>query len=151
MLEPERNTGVNDDVGGLNPRAPGAELFDAVERNDLAAVEQLLSRDAGVNSLDLRYPSWYAAPPLIRAAQAGHSEMVRLLLANGADVNARDAGGGTALIWACNDDHIDCVRLLLAAGADPNLRNNGGYTARGRTPRRNVEILRLLEEQGGML
>jgi uncharacterized protein len=142
---------MNDDPGGLNPLAPGAELFDAVERNDLAAVEELLSRDADVNSLDPRYPSWYAAPPLIRAAQAGHREMVRLLLANGADVNARDAGGGTALIWACNDDHIDCARWLLAAGADPNLRNNGGYTARDRTMRRNQELLRLLEKQGGLL
>jgi uncharacterized protein len=128
-----------------------AQLFDAVGRNDLATVQDLLSRGADVNSLDPRYPSWYAAPPLVRAAQAGYSNLVRLLLANGAEVNARDAGGGTALIWACNDGHIDCARLLLAAGADPSLRNNSGYTAYGRIMASDEELMRLLAEHGGSL
>ena len=141
---------MSNDSDGQNPRPPGGELFDAVERNDVAAVEELLSRGADVNTLDPRYPQ-LARPALMTAASLGYSEIVRLLLANGADVNARDAGGGTALIWACNDGHIDCTRLLLAAGADPGLRNNGGYTAYGRIMARNEELMRLLEEHGGSL
>ncbi|MDN3354250.1 ankyrin repeat domain-containing protein [Actinomadura sp. DC4] len=138
---------MNEDSGTWNP--PGAALFDAVERNDLTAVEALLSRGADVDAPDPRHPPWYAAPALVTAAGRGYTEMVRLLLANGADVNARDAAGGTALIWACNGERADCARLLLAAGADPRARNDLGYTAYGRIPERNEELLRLLEERDG--
>jgi ankyrin repeat protein len=145
-----RSISMSNDSDGQNPRPPGGELFDAVERNDVAAVEELLSRGADVNTLDPRYPQ-LARPALMTAASLGYSEIVRLLLANGADVNARDAGGGTAFIWACNDGHIGCTRLLLVAGADPSLRNNGGYTAYGRIMTRNEELMRLVEEHGGSL
>jgi uncharacterized protein len=141
---------MNNDSGARNPQAPGPEWFDAIERNDLAAVKKLLSPDTDVNSFDPRHPQ-LETPALITAASLGYSEVVRLLLTNGADVNARDAGGGTALIWACNGGHIDCTRLLFAAGADPNLRNNSGYTAYGRIMARNEELMRLLEEHGGLI
>jgi ankyrin repeat protein len=130
--------------------ALSSELFETVERNDLAVVEELLSRTADITSIDPRYPL-LARPALLTAASLGYSKIVQLLLANRADLNAHDAGGGTALIWACNDGHIDCARLLLAAGADPGLRNNAAYTAYGRIMMRNEELMRLLEEHGGVL
>ncbi len=54
-------------------------------------------------------------------------EVVRLLLAAGADVNARDKAGNTALILAA--DSAEQVELLLQAGADPGVRNLAGETA----------------------
>lgn len=54
-------------------------------------------------------------------------EVVRLLLAAGADVNARDKQGNTVLMH-CRDD-LELVELLLEAGADPNARNLEGETA----------------------
>ena len=39
--------------------------------------------------------------PLMYAAAAGRPQTLRLLLSSGADVNARDCRGCTALMWAC--------------------------------------------------
>jgi len=54
--------------------------------------------------------------------------MARLLLEAGAEVNARNHSGKTALMFASYGE-IDLVRVLLAAGADPDIRNNDGETA----------------------
>jgi ankyrin repeat protein len=42
---------------------------------------------------------------------------VRLLLERGADVEAKDKEGGTALNWAAGLGHEAVVRLLKSAGA----------------------------------
>lgn len=44
--------------------------------------------------------------------------MLQLLLAHGAEPNARTSSGNTALGVACRRGSSSCVRLLLEAGAD---------------------------------
>ena len=51
------------------------------------------------------------------AADWGHAAQVRLLLAAGADVNARANHGYTALSWAKSAGRDTIVRLLKRAGA----------------------------------
>ena len=46
------------------------------------------------------------------ASEAGHTEVVRLLLANGVDVNAKSHRGDTALGLASKKGHIDIVKLI---------------------------------------
>jgi ankyrin repeat protein len=55
-------------------------------------------------------------------------QAVRSLLASGADVNAPESDGTTALLWAAYDSSPEMVALLLKAGADPNIANNFGVT-----------------------
>ena len=51
---------------------------------------------------------------LMLAASHGRSDMVELLLASGANVNARDEDGSTALMCACEHGYIDIVQMLLS-------------------------------------
>lgn len=65
--------------------------------------------------------------PIMYAALYGEAEAVRLLLAQDADPNAQNDGGGTALMYAIED--VEKTRLLLDRGADANARSGDGRTA----------------------
>jgi hypothetical protein len=67
--------------------------------------------------------------PLLLAAEAGHVEIIRKLLASGAPVNGRDVNGSTALMWAAANGRADAVRVLLRHGARVSARANDGSTA----------------------
>ena len=58
--------------------------------------------------------------PLIAAARLRDPETLKILLAAGAEVNAKDANGARALSDAVLFDNPENVRLLLAAGASVN-------------------------------
>jgi len=90
----------------------------------LEKVKQLLA--AGVE-IDARDPQGWTA--LRWAAQEGHADVVRLLLAHGADVNGK-SDDGEALSDAIRRGHNDVAVLLMVNGA--NL--DGGSHAYGNTP-----------------
>ena len=64
--------------------------------------------------------------PIMLAALYGDVEDVRHLLAQSADPNAQNDGGGTALMYAVED--VEKTRLLLDRGADANARSGEGRT-----------------------
>ncbi|MBS1703114.1 MAG: ankyrin repeat domain-containing protein [Armatimonadetes bacterium] len=68
----------------------------------------------------------YGATPLHRAAVFAQIEVVRLLLAFGANANATDHRRSTPLHFACHDfyDSIPVMKLLLDAGAQMDARDN---------------------------
>jgi len=85
-------------------------LVEACERGELSAVKALLEKiGAGVNQ---RVRTGETA--LHRAARAGRHDVVELLLAAGADVNARDDYQATPLVDARS---ADAAAVLLGAGA----------------------------------
>ncbi|HEY0546199.1 MAG TPA: ankyrin repeat domain-containing protein [Pyrinomonadaceae bacterium] len=70
------------------------------------------------------------ADALLRAARAGHADVVKTLLsAPNADVNAKDEHGNTALMEAARFGHDDVVKALLIARADVRPKNDEGKTA----------------------
>ena len=86
--------------------------------------------------------------PLI-AASRGNIEAMRLLIDRKADVNARNAAGGTALMAAAQTGRPQAVRLLLEKGADPNVRTKRNETALADAATAgNEETVKLLLDRG---
>ncbi|KAJ3093252.1 hypothetical protein HDU96_002453, partial [Phlyctochytrium bullatum] len=61
----------------------------------------------------------------------GHAQVVKLLILFGADIEARDDQGCTALMHEVSHGHPECVRMLLSEGADINATDWEGKTALG--------------------
>lgn len=95
-------------------------------------------------------PSYTA---LLLASKDGYTEIVRVLIAAGADLNAKSNSGWTALMEASRDDDIEIAKALIQAGADIYLRSNNGRRG-GITPlmiaskRGNTEIVNMLKDAG---
>ena len=63
------------------------------------------------------------------AANGGHTEVVRLLLARGARVDARNSRHQTPLMAAAQGGHPAIMALLVEAGADEGARDAAGRSA----------------------
>jgi len=56
-------------------------------------------------------------PLILYAADFGQEPIISYLLTKGANVNAKDKHGISALLAAIWEGHTECVRLLLSKGA----------------------------------
>jgi ankyrin repeat protein len=111
-------------------------LMVVARAGDVEGAELLLKAGADVNAVE----AWGQQSPLMWAAAQSQPAMVKLLLAHGADVNARGAvrdwprkvireprpkdmnqGGFTPLLYAAREGCLECARELVAGGADLNL------------------------------
>jgi ankyrin repeat protein len=105
------------------PRNPLADqLLDALRHGDRQGVDRLLKAQPGT----AREPGTGGTAPLMHAALYGDAAAARRLIDLGADVNARNDAGATALMWAVDD--LEITRLLLDRGADANARSVDGRT-----------------------
>lgn len=134
---------------GAQPNKPNQDgetpLMLAIKTGELPVVEMLVKAGAEVNARE----SFHKQTALMWAAAApkNATEMVKLLLAKGADFKPRalysdwesqitsepraqyrPVGGLTALLYATRDGCFECVEALLAAGADVNRPTPDGVT-----------------------
>lgn len=120
-------------------------LMLAIKTGELPIVQMLIDKGAKVNAVE----KFHNQTPLMWAAAADKNaaEMVKLLLAKGADVKPRSlyldwdsqissepraqyrpVGGLTALLYAARDGCYGCVEELIGAGSDPNRPTPEGVT-----------------------
>ena len=100
---------------------------------NVATVRQWLDTGGDANA-----SSPYGPPLLILAARWGRTRILDLLLSRGADVDATDAYGRTAVYEMLNHWYahrsLPALRVLLSHGADVNLARVGPGVLRGMSP-----------------
>ena len=101
----------------------GDELLHAAGRGNLSGVLASLE-----NGIDVDYDNGFGTA-LYLAATGGHEDVVKALLAAGANVAYRGNGGVTPLLWAADYGRDGVVTALLASGADINQEDDSGWTA----------------------
>ncbi len=105
--------------------APDTRVADAAMAGDRAGVRALLLKKADVNTAQ-----GDGATALHWAASNEDLEMVKLLLASGANVNAATRDNAiTPLFMACTSGNAAVVEALLTAGASANSAKTNGTTA----------------------
>jgi len=65
----------------------------------------------------------------MKAVRFDSVESAVLLIENGAEINARDKNGWTALIWAAVECSTSSAKMLIDRGADVTVHDKLGYTA----------------------
>jgi len=112
--------------GGAQAQSTGhSEIYDAAANGDLKKVQALLkAHPEMISSKDTE--SGYT--PLHAAAEHGQKDAAELLIANKAEVNARDSNGRTPFEYAAVQRRNDVAELLLAHKADINASDNQGKT-----------------------
>jgi len=96
------------------------------EKIEIEAIELILAYP----SMNLNEPS-RGRIALILAADHRYWTVLRQLITKGADVNAKDDGGYTALMFAVANGDLPMIELLLKAGADATIWDHDHKTAVG--------------------
>ncbi|KAK1037031.1 hypothetical protein LTS16_013164 [Friedmanniomyces endolithicus] len=87
--------------------------------------------------------------PLINAATHMSTEFVELLVRKGADINAANLAGDTALIMAAWKGDKGCVEMLCDAGADVTYRSHRGLATQVAAENLHPECAHVLAEKTG--
>lgn len=97
----------------------------------LKVAKELITSGQDVNAPD--NDSW---TPLHFAAQANCVEVIKLLIENGANIEAQEVNGNTPL-WVAtmnSNNNTEMVTELVNAGADPDTKNIHGVSPRNIEP-----------------
>ncbi|KAJ7706659.1 ankyrin repeat-containing domain protein [Mycena rosella] len=121
----------------------GTALYWASSNGDLESARVLVQHSADFNIRGGVYHT-----PLLVASNRGHTELICMLIENGADVNAY-ADVGTALYWAsCNGD-LQSARLLIQNSAEINIRSGHYHTPLlAAASHGHSQLVRMLVENG---
>lgn len=110
-------------------------LADAVRQRNLARVEACIDKGARTDCLAREWDGsrglYVELPLAICAVRYFNNEVYASLVRNGMPIDAKDADGDTALMFAVQEKSIDKIKTLIALGASPLHTNNRGIVVLG--------------------
>lgn len=118
------------------------EFFEACRQGDFNEVKQLIA----TVDINLKNGEW---SPLSIASESNYTEIINLLIEEGANVDCVNANGETPLIKAGWHGNDYIAEKLIKAGADVTIKDNTGWTALMHAARQGrYEIAKLLLTNG---
>lgn len=143
---------------------PQQKLVDGIHFIDLDKVKEAVGEGAMVNGptknegitplmeASSTVQPWRNKEDCIMSWGFDRSNIARYLIEEGADVNATDSKGETALMWAAYaKDSERMVKLLLEKGADPNLRTKDSTALMRAAAGGNIESVKMLLQAGAFV
>ncbi|OAD00324.1 hypothetical protein MUCCIDRAFT_153949 [Mucor lusitanicus CBS 277.49] len=100
----------------------------AASNGDVAKVKEMLSDEGIRQHIDINARDNDGTPPLIYAACFGKTEIAKILIEAGAQIDVQDSFGWSALMWATNNSHEALVKILLEHGASSQTKSAKGRT-----------------------
>ncbi|CDS37629.1 Ankyrin repeat domain containing protein [Echinococcus multilocularis] len=125
-----------------------AAISDSIDSSAIPVLERLLA----AGDVNARAGTAPGQTPLMLAARKANTTVVELLLRHGADVNAQDDIGNTALMCAIDCGNLDMVKLLITRPElNVDLKDQEGSTALSIAEAGgNEEIIRLMRERSAI-
>lgn len=137
--------------------ASDSAMYEAIKEGNVEEARRLINRGANVNSThgplnnsllmfaieagsfqlamdlcplirDVNHRNAQGQTALMLAAGQDFTDLIRLLIVQGASLDEQDDGGRTALALAVLEGHQETVELLLGFGADPNVMDGNSAT-----------------------
>lgn len=105
-------------------KSKSTDVWAAAAKGDKPAIEKQLAAGIDINGTD----PIGGSTPLMLASMCGHSEIAQWLIDKGAQVDATNGTGDTALHGAAFLCHPEVIRLLIENGCDVNRKNKRGET-----------------------
>jgi hypothetical protein len=105
-------------------KAPELDIHTAVLTENKQAVEQHIAAGTDLNQKD----PFGGSSPLITACVFGKTEMAKILIDAGVDLNFKNNDGSTPLHTAAFFCRPEIVKMLLDKGADKTIKNSFGAT-----------------------
>ncbi|KAG3170006.1 hypothetical protein PI124_g4674 [Phytophthora idaei] len=107
------------------PYPSSSLMFDAVRKNDLRKLQEVLLRGVSPNQRNVAEKG----TPLHLACELGDIDSVMLLSEYSADLEARDEARNTPLLAACFQGNFECVKFLLQSAVSLQAANENGDSA----------------------
>lgn len=102
------------------------EFLMAAEQGNLDQVIDLLHSESELN---INAQEFRGRSVLTCAVIGKHTEVVKILIMNGADINLIDSQGRTPLMWAISTGNMAVIDYIVQAGADISIESKDGETA----------------------
>lgn len=96
----------------------------AAKNGDIQQFNSLLKKGANIEATDQKY----GATSLMWAAHEGHTEIMKVLLDNGARINSQQKRGRTALWYSAEQGKLEAAKILITHGADLTIASHDGKT-----------------------
>lgn len=108
----------------MSENEKNAAVFEAAAEGNMEKLTELINAKKSLagNSND------EGLTPLHIACDNGHIDIVRFLLANGANIEAKPKDGRTPLMHAISNDHFEIAEFLISKGANVNAASATNYT-----------------------